>query len=222
VIPHDSYRRGVSRFPFLAKLTDIDRQRVVETGSIVLLDGGTTLFDVGDACSGLGLVIDGCVRVSCVSQAGRELVLYRVRPGQTCTVTASCLVSEEPYPAMGVLEVDTTALIMPKEIFRTLLGDSEVFRDFVFDIFTARIDHLMELVNDVAFNKLDVRLASRLIELGPVIEKTHQDLADEIGSTREMVSRILESFADQGILALGRKRIEIQDPEKIQHLAHSR
>jgi CRP/FNR family transcriptional regulator len=85
----------------------------------------------------------------------------------------------------------------------------------VFNIFTERVDHLMELVNEVAFNRLDARIVAKLIELGPVIALTHQQLADEVGSTREMVSRILESLADRGSLRLGRKRIEVLDPEAL-------
>jgi CRP/FNR family transcriptional regulator len=212
------YDHGSTSFPVLSGMAESHRRRIAESGSCVEIDRGTILFDVGDACSGLGLVLEGCVRVSSVSETGRELVLYRVRPGETCTITASCLMSSEPYPAMGVIEEAVTALIVPENVFHELLRDSDVFRRFAFGIFTARIDHLMELVANVAFHKLDSRIASRLIELGPVIEKTHQELADEVGSSREMVSRILESFSDQGFLILGRKRIEIADPVGIERI----
>jgi CRP/FNR family transcriptional regulator len=179
------------------------------------IEGGRTLFEVGDQCEGLGLVVEGCVRVSCVSESGRELVLYRVRPGQTCTITASCILTDRPFPAIGSIEEDTSALFIPTNGFRFLLAESPPFRDFVFNIFTERVDHLMELVNEVAFNRLDARIVAKLIELGPVIALTHQQLADEVGSTREMVSRILESLADRGSLRLGRKRIEVLDPEAL-------
>ena len=188
---------------------------MVHDGSEVRFDGGSLLFDVGQECEGLGLVLEGSVRVSCLSEGGREIVLYRVRPGETCTITASCLVSERPFAARGVVEEPTTGLFIPSGTFRRLPSTSNPFRNFVLGIFTARVDHLMELINQVAFNKLDERIAARLLELGPVLEMTHQDLADEVGSTREMVSRILESFADRGLVTLGRRRIEVHDPRAL-------
>jgi len=216
MIPPEFYERGVSFFSVLAGLSAGHRRLVADTGSCVQGERGATMFTVGDPCIGLTLLIDGCVRVSCVSAAGRELVLYRVRAGESCTINARCLIANEPYPATGVFEEETTALIVSKDTFHHLVGTSDVFRAFVLEIFTAQIDHLMQLVNHVAFEKLDVRIASRLIDLGPVVTKTHQELADEVGSSREMVSRILESFADQGLVSLGRKRIEIPDLDRFE------
>ncbi len=222
MIPEELYQRGAVTFPVLAKLDRDDRRAVLSEGADVRFAGGTLLFDVGQECEGLGLILVGSVRVSCLSESGREIVLYRVRPGETCTITASCLVSNRPFAARGVVEQDTTGLFVPSATFRRLLRESNPFRDFVFGIFTARIDHLMELVNQVAFNKLDERIAVRLLELGPVLRMTHQDLADEVGSTREMVSRILESFADRGLVDLGRRRIEVQDPDALRRAVAGR
>jgi len=215
VIPEEFYQRGAATFPVLGQLDPRHREIVRSDGANVRFDGGSLLFDVGQECEGLGLVLEGSVRVSCLSDSGREIVLYRVRPGETCTITVSCLVSERTFSARGTVEEDTTGLFVPSATFRRLLRESNPFRDFVLGIFTARIDHLMELVNQVAFNKLDERIAARLLDLGPVLQMTHQELADEVGSTREMVSRILESFADRGLVTLGRRRIEVQDPEAL-------
>ena len=218
MIPEELYRRGAATFPVLAALDPAHRQTVLSEGADVRFDGGSLLFDVGQQCEGLGLVLEGSVRVSCLSESGREIVLYRVRPGETCTITVSCLVSERTFAARGTVEEDTTGLFVPSATFRRLLRESSPFRDFVLGVFTARIDHLMELIYEVAFNKLDERLAARLLELGPVLQMTHQELADEVGSTREMVSRILESLADRGLVTLGRRRIEVHDHEALLHL----
>ncbi len=215
VIPEELYGRGAAIFPVLGQLDPRHREIVRSDGANVRFDGGSLLFDVGQECEGLGLVLEGSVRVSCLSDSGREIVLYRVRPGETCTITVSCLVSERTFSARGTVEEDTAGLFVPSATFRRLLRESNPFRDFVLGIFTARIDHLMELVNQVAFNKLDERIAARLLDLGPVLQMTHQELADEVGSTREMVSRILESFADRGLVTLGRRRIEVQNPEAL-------
>jgi CRP/FNR family transcriptional regulator len=217
VIHEESYLRSATTFPVLAELESGHREAVLSEGANVRFERGSLLFDVGQECEGLGLVLEGSVRVSCLSEGGREIVLYRVRPGQTCTITASCLVSEQPFAARGVVEENTTGLFIPSSTFRRLLRESNPFRNFVLGIFTARIDHLMELINQVAFNKLDERIAARLLELGPMLHMTHQDLADEVGSTREMVSRILESFADRGLVVLSRRRIEVPDLEALRN-----
>jgi CRP/FNR family transcriptional regulator len=143
-------------------------------------------------------------------------VLYRVRPGESCTVTVSCLVSGSPYPATGLVERDLTALAISRSAFRDLVDRSPVFRRFVLEIFSARMTHLMELVHEVAFNKLDQRLASRLLELGPEVGMSHSELADELGTSRVIVSRILESFADEGLVSLGRRLVSVEDPDRLE------
>jgi CRP/FNR family transcriptional regulator len=222
MIPEQALTDGTQHFAVLGRLSPHHRQLISSRGSMLTIESGRPLFETGDRCEGLGLVVSGCVRVSCISEGGRELVLYRVRAGETCTITASCLLTERTFPAIGTIEQDLIALFIPTEGFRTLLAESPPFRDFVFTIFTSRVDHLMELVNEVAFNRLDTRIASRLLELGPVVRMTHQQLAAEVGSTREMASRILESLADRGLLHLGRKRIEIVDAEALRRAIESR
>jgi CRP/FNR family transcriptional regulator len=182
-------------------------------GEEARMPAGSWLFRLGDRCEGFGFVVDGCVKVSISNEAGREMVLYRVRPGESCTVTVSCLVNNRPYPADGVAEGELEVVTIPRALFNELIERSTVFRRFVLEIFSTRVSSLMELVNEVSFNKLDRRLAARLVELGPVVSMTHQELAAELGTSREMVSRLLENFADQGLVALGRKRIEIEDPD---------
>ncbi len=178
----------------------------------VSLPAGDALFLPGDSCDGFGFLIGGTVKVGLLSEHGREIVLYRVRPGDSCTVTVSCLVTGSSYPAMGMVERDLKALVIPRTIFIDLVDRSPVFRRFVLEIFSARMTLLMELVHEVAFNRLDQRLAARLLELGPKIGMSHSELADELGTSRVIVSRILESFADDGLVALGRRRVTIDDP----------
>jgi CRP/FNR family transcriptional regulator len=190
---------------------------VLASGSAeVRLPSGEMLFRPGDGCEGFGFVIDGSVKVGLLSEHGREIVLYRVRPGETCTVTVSCLVSGSPYPAMGVVERDLTAAAISRSAFVDLVDLSPVFRQFVLDVFSSRVTHLMELVHEVAFNKLDQRLASRLLELGPIVSLSHSELASEVGTGRVIVSRILESFADEGLVTLGRRLVTVEDPVRLE------
>lgn len=207
------FDRAREVFGVLDRLEPEALERVRLGGQEVRMPAGSWLFRLGDRCEGFGFVVDGCVKVSISSEAGREMVLYRVRPGESCTVTVSCLVNDRPYPADGVAEGELEAVTIPRALFNELVESSTVFRRFVLEIFSTRVTSLMELVNEVSFNKLDRRLAARLVELGPVVSMTHHELATELGTSREMVSRLLENFADQGLVALGRKRIEIEDPD---------
>jgi CRP/FNR family transcriptional regulator len=214
--------RARAAFPVLYGLEPELLDQVQKGGQEVQMPSGNWLFRLGDRCDGFGFVIDGSVKVSISNESGREMVLYRVRPGESCTVTISCLVNNRPYPAEGMTEDELVAASIPRALFSDLIERSPLFRQFVLEIFSSRVNHLMELVNEVAFNKLDQRLASRLIELGPVVTMTHQEIAGELGTSREMVSRLLEDFADRGLVTLGRKRIAIEDPSLIESVLGGR
>jgi CRP/FNR family transcriptional regulator len=216
VLSPDFLESARAVFGVLDRLEPESLDQVQAGGQEVGLPSGSWLFRLGDRCEGFGFVINGCVKVSISSESGREMVLYRVRPGESCTVTVSCLVNDRPYPAEGIAEGALEAVSIPRILFNDLIEKSPVFRQFVLEIFSTRVNHLMELVNEIAFNKLDQRLASRLLELGPVVTMTHQELAGELGTSREIVSRLLENFADQSLVALGRRRIAIEDPRSIE------
>ena len=150
---------------------------------------------------------------------GRELQLYRVVPGDACVLTSSCLLGHAPYSAHGVAESETTLVTLPAPVFNKLITSCEPFRTYVFNIFAERIAELMQLVEAVAFQRLDQRLAALLLGKGKLIRTTHQQLADELGSVREIVSRLLRSFADQGLVALAREQVEILDPVGLRSIA---
>lgn len=214
--------RARAAFGALDRLEPALLDQVKSGGEEVQMPSGSWLFRLGDRCDGFGFVIDGRVKVSVSSESGREMVLYRVRPGESCTVTVSCLINNNPYPAVGIAEEDLVAVSIPQALFNDLVERSPVFRQFVLEVFSTRVNHLMELINEVAFNKLDQRLASRLLELGPVVTMTHQEIAGELGTSREIVSRLLENFADQGLVSLGRKRIEIADASMLESASSGR
>jgi CRP/FNR family transcriptional regulator len=196
--------RTRSTFGVLDRLEPALLDQVQRDGQEVQMVPGSWLFRLGDRCEGFGFVVEGSVRVSISSESGREMVLYRVRPGESCTVTVSCLVNDRPYPAEGFAEDALAAVSIPRALFNDLVDQSPVFRQFVLEVFSSRVTNLMELVNE------------------PVVEMTHQELAGELGTSREIVSRLLESFADQGVLTLGRKRIEIEDRVLIEDVFRGR
>ncbi len=178
---------------------------------------GAMIFDEHQPCQGFPFILAGCIRVTKAAANGRELPLYRVLPGESCIITSSCLLGHADYNARGIAEAETTLALLPRALFDELLAQS-CFRDFVFRLFSERIADLMQLVTEVAFHKLDQRLANLLLGRGRRVRATHQQLADELGSVREMVSRLLKGFADQGLVSLSREQIEILDPAGLRQI----
>lgn len=205
-------------YPVLTGVDERLRRRIAEQMQPVTVPGGTVLFDEAQPCTGFPFLIAGAVRVLKSAANGRELPLYRILPGETCIISSSCLLGHVAYNARGIAQGDTTLVLLPRPLFDELLG-TPGFRDFIFRLFAERMADLMQLVEEVAFRKLDQRLAALLLGKGRMVHATHQQLADELGSVREMVSRLLKGFADQRLVALGREQIEILDPPRLRDLA---
>ncbi len=210
--------RLAALFPSLETLPAELAAALAQQALALQAPAGRLLFDAGQACEALPLVLDGVIRVAKRSEGGREIVLYRVRPGEVCLVTASCLLGGAAYPASGVAETAVTALALPRPLFMRLVEAHAPFREAVFALFAGRLTALMQLVEEVAFRRLDQRLAALLLARGPVLAVSHQALADELGSVREIVSRLLGQFEDQGWVRLGRERIEVVRPEGLRGL----
>jgi CRP/FNR family transcriptional regulator len=171
---------------------------------------GTVLFGERQACQGFPLVLDGEIRVSRSSPDGRSLELYRVGPGELCLVSSACLFRAEPLMAYGVATRPTTVLLVPPEVFRAWL-DTPAFRNLVLGLFAERMADLTALVDAIAFRRLDQRLAGALLGHGPELPITHQALAQELGTVREIVTRLLRRFEREGWVELSRERIRILD-----------
>jgi CRP/FNR family transcriptional regulator len=184
---------------------------------------GRRVFHRGDPCRNYLVVIDGCVRVQVLSQGGREVVLYRVNDGQSCVITTSCLISREAYPAEGVTERDTGALVIPHGTFKSALACSETFRQFVFAGQGRRLSDLIRRVEDVAFGRVDARLAKHLLDCclnnAGSVKATHQQLASELGTAREVISRQLKVFERSGWIAMHRGAVEVLKPQALALLA---
>ena len=208
----------VALYPVLGKLPAGLLQRVVESMQTLTVPAATTVFDEHQPCRGFPFVLDGAIRVVKLSASGRELPLYRVLAGESCIISSSCLLGHADYNARGVSEGSTTLALLPRPLFEEMLGEP-AFRDFVFALFSERIAELMQLVEEVAFRKLDQRLAALLLGKGRVVHATHQQLADELGSVREIVSRLLKGFAEQGLVRLGREQVEVLDAAGLRRTA---
>jgi CRP/FNR family transcriptional regulator len=199
-------------------LPDALRVSLPQSIQQLTVPAGTILFDEHQPCQGFPFVLAGGIRVVKAAANGRELPLYRVLPGESCIITSSCLLGRSDYNARGIAESETTLALLPRDYFDTLLA-TPAFRDFVFHLFAERIADLMQLVEEVAFHKLDQRLANLLLGKGRHLQTTHQQLADELGSVREIISRLLKGFAAQGLVQLGREQIEILDPAGLRKLS---
>ena len=139
-------------------------------------------------------------------------------PGETCVISSSCLLGRIDYNARGVADDTTTLVMLPRPLFDELVN-ATAFRDFIFKLLAERIADLMQLIEEVAFRRLDQRLAALLLGKGRVLHTTHQHLADELGSVREIVSRLLKGFAEQKLVSLSREHIEILDPPGLRKLS---
>ena len=178
----------------------------------------TPVFEEGAACPGFPLVLEGEVRVARGSRSGRSLELYRVGAGDICVVSATGLMGERPLSAHGTTTRATRLVLLCADVFARWTAD-RVFRQFVFHAFAERLNDLMTTVEAVAFQRLDQRLAEYLLGHGRVLHATHQAVADEIGTVREMVSRLLNRFHAQGLVELGRGQIEIVDAVRLRRIA---
>jgi len=179
---------------------------------------GATLFNEDEPCTGFPLLLRGEVHVARGSRDGRSVELYRVVPGELCLVSSACLFRSEPMSAYGVATQPVTLLHVCAATFRAWMADPP-FRDFVLGMFAQRMAELMALVEAVTFQRLDQRLAAALLGHGRELAVTHQQLADSLGTVREIVSRLLHRFAAQGWIALARERILILDGAALRRCA---
>ncbi|WP_341861254.1 Crp/Fnr family transcriptional regulator [Gymnodinialimonas sp. 57CJ19] len=210
------------QFPGLARLPDSVRRKLQSDGKLIRVTEGAQIFGPGHVPENLLFLLNGTVRVSQTSDSGREIVLYRVEAGQSCVMTTACMLAHEAYLAEGIAETDVTAMALPKATFDALVSDSPVFRDFILAAYSHRLTGLFKIIEDVAFGRIDVRLAARLLELSDSaaeVTATHQALASELGTAREVISRQLHEFQRRGWLEQQRGRVRILDQSALSDLA---
>lgn len=168
----------------------------------------TVLFNENAACQGFPLVLAGEIKVSRNSGDGRSLELYRVVPGELCLVSSACLFRAQPLSAFGITTKPSTLVLIAPGLFTRWL-ETPAFRNDVLGLFAERMADLTLLIDAVAFHKLDRRLAAALLGRGQQLNVTHQILADELGTVREIVTRLLRRFEREGWVSLGREQIQI-------------
>jgi len=211
--------RLAPHYPVLAEINPTERAAVLDNETrVVSVPTGTVLFEQDAPCQGFPMVLSGVVRVARGSPGGRTLELYRVTPGELCVVSASCLFGHQPLSAHGQATEATELVLLSPEGFARWSA-CEPFRHYVFGVFADRVADLMALAEAVAFQRLDQRLAAALLGHGATLHSTHQALADELGTVREIVTRLLKRFEQAGWVALGRERIDVRDSAALRALA---
>ena len=215
----DVRARLLQHYPMLAELPAAELDGLLANAIVMPLPRGTVVFDENQPCQGFPLLLTGSIRVIKAAPNGRELQLYRVTPGESCILTSSCLLGHSRYSARGIAEQELEMVLLPAASFHALLSKQETFRNYVFHLFSDRLTDLMQLVSAVAFQKLDQRLAALLIAKPSPLYTTHQALADELGSAREIVSRLLKGFSEQGWVKLAREQIDVTDVSALKKFA---
>ena len=223
-LPEPVRQRLQTALPFLGKeaapllLAELDRHAAharIPAKSIVFMEG--------DACTQIAVLLSGTVRVYKIAETGREITLYRFHQGESCILTANCILSAANFPAMAQVEEEVEAVLIPANIFRNWVRQHDAWRDYVFDLLSRRLSTVMALVDEVAFRRMDARIAVLLLKRNvgssETIRITHQELAIEIGSSREVVSRILEDFADAGLIQTNRGSVRLLDVPALERKA---
>jgi CRP/FNR family transcriptional regulator len=200
------------------------RDRLLEVALVRKHRKGYQVFGPQNVPDSLIFLYEGTIRVSQTSGNGRDIVLYRIDAGESCVLTTACMLAEEAYNAEGIAETDITIVALPKMSFDRLVAEEPAFRSFVFAAYSRRLIDLLRVVDDVAFGRIDVRLADRLLVLAGgdrEIAATHQDIASELGTAREVVSRVLNDFQKRGLIGQSRGRISLSDKAALRALADS-
>jgi CRP/FNR family transcriptional regulator len=182
------------------------------------IPAGDDVFLEGDPVDAIALLISGVVRVYKIGETGREITLYRFGNGESCILTANAILSQKSFPAVATVEKEAEAVMIPAEVFRDWVKRYDPWREFVFDLLSERLSTVMAVVEEVVFQRMDRRVASWLLSRSRTskpIQTTHQAIAAELGSSREVISRILEDFSQKGWVEVGRGTVEILDMDEL-------
>ena len=200
--------------PFLQGATTALKTQVIAQAVVTDIAAGASIFWEGDTCSQLAVVVTGTVRVYKVGENGREITLYRVEGHESCILTASCILSRSRFPAFAVAETDVRAVLIPAAALRDWVAREELWRNYVLGLLAMRLSGVMATVEEVAFRRMDARVAEFVAAAarpGDPLRMTHQEIALELGTAREVVSRILKDLEREGLLTLGRGTITVLD-----------
>lgn len=214
MISQEHYNRIIRAIPILQHADQQLAREFQQIATFARIPAGRDIFIEGDRVDEIALLISGVVRVYKIGETGREITLYRFGLGESCILTANAILNQKKFPAIASVEKEAEAIMIPAQIFREWVRRYDLWRDFVFELLSQRLSSVIMIVDEIAFRRMDVRIASLLLKRSQIqnpIHITHQEIASELGSSREVISRLLEDFSEQGIIRAGRGKIEILD-----------
>jgi CRP/FNR family transcriptional regulator len=216
MLDENHFERISLALPFLQSASPQLIRDFKDNAYFAKIPSGRDIFVEGDEVDGIALMMSGVVRVYKLGETGREITLYRFGEGESCVITANAILNQQGFPAIAQVEQDAEAVMIPAEVFSNWVKQYDPWRDFVFSLVSDRLASVMEIVDEVAFQRMDRRVASFLLnrsKLQNPILITHQEIANEIGSSREVISRLLEDFSNRELVRLSRGEIQILDFE---------
>ncbi len=223
-IPIDQHERLSQCIEFLNKNDKQLNTLFYSQASLAKLEKGQPICHEGNSCSQLAIVLNGTARVYKLGENGKEITLYRVGQGESCILTASCILSEIPFPAFAVCDTNIEAAIIPSHVVQSWLAESSVWRDYIFGLVATRLSNIIQVVEDVVFRRMDRRIAGYLYNQGcqenAAISTTHQVIASELGTSREVVSRILKEFEHEDLIKVTRGTIQLIDLDTLRTKQH--
>ncbi len=213
------YDRIAEALPFLKKTDSQIAREFRQAAYYARIPVGKDIFVEGDAVQSIALLLSGNVRVYKIGENGREITLYRFGLGESCILTANAIMNHQTFPAVALVESEAEAIMVPAETFRDWMRRYEEWRTFLFDLLSQRLAAVMSIVDEVVFHRMDARVAALLLrrtDQGSIIQITHQEIAAELGSSREVISRILEGFESAGLISSSRGQVEIVDAAELE------
>ncbi|HEX8950140.1 MAG TPA: Crp/Fnr family transcriptional regulator [Dissulfurispiraceae bacterium] len=198
-------------FPFFRGAPDSLVRDILSVSRPQAFPRNATIYSEGDSCPGIAFVLSGAIRVYKTGESGREITLYEIGRGETCILNASCILSGISYPAHASSLEGGEMLLIPAHEFRRMIASYERVRDFVFLLLSERLTLIMTLVEEVAFGRMDERLTDYLIEKSEnnILNTTHQKIANDLGTAREVVGRLLKDLERKGRIAQSRNSIQL-------------
>lgn len=216
----DWKKRALAAFPHLAAMPENERNEAMDAMNVGIYAAGTVMIEQGRKCRGAALVLSGVIRVYKLSEEGRELTLYRVGAGETCVLAVSCLLGGVDYPVIAEVEDDAEVAMLPIGYLRAAMMKSQSWQTFIFASMADSMVSVLNVLDKVAFRSMDARMASRLLQCDRNrIEMTHEQLAQDIGTAREVVSRLLKDLENRRLVELRRGTVIVLDREALREIA---
>ncbi len=222
MISKEEFQRIFRALPILQNIDSHLEREFQEKSFFAKIPAGRDVFLEGDRADAIALLISGVVRVYKIGETGREITLYRFGLGESCILTANAILSQRSFPAIATVEEDAEAVMIPADVFRDWIKRYDPWREFVFDLLSERLSTVMAVIEEVVFQRMDKRVASWLLSKSQAqnpVRTTHQEIAADLGSSREVISRILDDFSKTNLIESGRGVIDVLELEEIKERA---